>query len=149
MPIHQAIERTAEMKEALRGGGSDAAVRRERTPRKTRFSTARCSICIRHVWLDPIYLTEPEGVPEPRLSWVLCKRCHEVLTEEMQRSPVLSPLRLRIAMGMVASEYWPHAYPTRMRAYISDRKWIVFIAVGFIVAMVVHLALIVMVAAMK
>jgi hypothetical protein len=137
------------MKEALRGSGSDAAVRRERTPRKTRFSTARCSICIRHVWLDPIYLTEPEGVPEPRLSWMLCKRCHEVLNEEMQRSPVLSPLRLRIAMGMVASEYWPHAYPTRMRAYISDRKWIVFIAVGFIVAMVVHLALIVMVAAMK
>ena len=137
------------MKEALRGSGSDAAVRQARTPRKTRFSTARCSICIRHVWLDPIYLIEPEGVPEPRLSWILCKRCHEVLTEEMQRSPVLSPLRLRIAMGMVASEYCPHAYPTRMRAYISDRKWIVFIAVSFIVAMVVHLALIVMVAAMK
>ena len=135
------------MKEALRGSGSDVVASRE--PRKIRFSTACCSICTRRVWLDPIHLIEPEGVPEPRLSWTLCKRCHEVLSEEMRRSPVLSPLRLRIAMGMVASEYWPHAYPTRMRAYISDRKWIVFIAVGFIVAMLVHLVLIVMVAAMK
>ena len=137
------------MKEALRGSGSDVAVRQKEPRRRKRFSRECCSICTSHVWFGPIHLVEPEGVPEPRLSWVLCKRCHEVLTEEMDRSPVLSPLRLRIAMGMVASEYWPHAYPTRMRAYISDRKWIVFIAVGFIVAMVVHLALIVMVAAMK
>jgi hypothetical protein len=137
------------MKEALRRSGSDAPFRQDRMPRKIRFSTACCSICTRHVWLAPICLTEPEGVPEPRLSWVLCKRCHEALSEEMHRSPVLSPLRLRIAMGMVASEYWPHAYPTRMRAYISDRKWIVFMAAGFITAMLVHLVLIVMVAAMK
>jgi hypothetical protein len=67
----------------------------------------------------------------------------------MQCSPILSPLRLRIAMGMVASHYWPSAYPTRVRAYISDRKWIVFIATGFVVAMLVHLTLIVIIAGMK
>jgi hypothetical protein len=52
-------------------------------------------------------------------------------------------------MGIIASEYWPQAYPTRMREYVSDRKWIVFIAAGFVIAMIVHLALIVMVAAIK
>ena len=76
---------------------------------------------------------EPEGVPEPRLSWILCRRCHQLLQIEIQSSPVTSPLRLRIAMGLVASEYWPQAYPTRMRAYISDRRWIIFIAAGFMV----------------
>ena len=72
-----------------------------------------------------------------------------MLALEMQRSPILSPLRLRIAMGMVASQYWPNAYPTRVRAYISDRKWIVFIAAGFIIAMLLHLVLIVMIGGMK
>jgi len=68
---------------------------------------------------------------------------------EMDTSPVRSPLRLRIAMGMVASERWPLAYSTRMRAYISDRRWIVFLAAGFMIAMIVHLILIVMVAGMR
>ena len=138
------------MKEAPGRTTSAFAVHQERTRKaRMRFSTERCSICTRHVWFSPAYLIEPEGVPEPRLSWALCKRCHQMLTLEMQRSPILSPLRLRIAMGMVASRYWPGAYPTRVRAYISDRKWIVFIATGFIVAMLVHLALIVMIAGMK
>jgi hypothetical protein len=138
------------VKEAPGRSGSAYAVHRERTRKaKIRFSSERCSICMRHVWFSPTYLTEPEGVPEPRLSWLLCKRCHNALNLEMERSPILSPLRLRIAMGMVASHYWPSAYPTRVRAYISDRKWIVGIAVCFIIAMVFHLALIVIIAGMK
>jgi hypothetical protein len=138
------------MKEAPGRTTSTFAVHQEkRRNAKIRFSTERCSICIRHVWFSPVYLMEPEGVPEPRLSWILCKRCHNALDLEMQQSPILSPLRLRIAMGMVASHYWPNAYPTRMRAYISDRKWIVFIAAGFITAMLFHLALIVIIAGMR
>ena len=137
------------MKDAPGRSGSAFAVHQERTHKARRFSTERCSICVCHAWFSPAYLTEPEGVPEPRLSWILCKRCHQALTLEMQNSPILSPLRLRIAMGMVAAKYWPNAYPTRVRAYISDRKWIVFIAAGFIIAMLVHLVLIVMIAGMK
>jgi hypothetical protein len=138
------------MKEAPGRSSSAYTVHQERAHKtKIRFSTQRCSICTRHVWFSPTYLTEPEGVPEPRLSWTLCKRCQNALNLEMQRSPILSPLRLRIAMGMVASYYWPGAYSTRVRAYISDRKWIVSIAVLFIVAMLLHLVLIVMIAGMK
>ncbi len=138
------------MKEAPGRSGSAYAVHQGRMRKtKMRFFTEHCSICTRHVWFSPAYLIEPEGVPEPRLAWTLCKRCNTMLTLEMQRSPILSPLRLRIAMGMVASHYWPSAYPTRVRAYISDRKWVVFIAASFIVAMLLHLALIVIIAGMK
>ena len=92
---------------------------------------------------------EPEGVPEPRLTWTLCKPCYGALINEMRVSPVRSPLRLRIAVGIVASERWPQAYPTRVRLYISDRRWFVFIMVGLIIAMIVHLALIVAIAGLR
>ncbi|GHO89582.1 hypothetical protein KSZ_75880 [Dictyobacter formicarum] len=67
----------------------------------------------------------------------------------MTRSPVRSPLRLRIAMGIVAAERWPHAYSTRVREYINDRRLVLFIAIGLVVAMVLHLILIVMIAGLK
>lgn len=85
------------------------------------------------------------GVPEPRQAWALCKRCHKSLLIEMRRSPVLSPLRLRIAIGMVASERSPHIYAPRHQP-LSDRTWIAVIAWGFAIAMVLHLILIVMLA---
>ena len=111
-----------------------------------RQAAKRCSVCTGRIWFCPIPLAEPEGVPEPRLSWLLCKYCYKALLVELGRSPILSPLRLRIAIGLVAADRSPSAYPTRIRTYISDRKWLVFIAVGFIIAMIVHLALIVAIA---
>ncbi len=135
------------MKDAMNRNTTDVAVRQEGV-RRVRRRAAVCSICTRRIWFDPVHVMEPEGVPEPRLAWVLCRRCYQSLQAEMQRSPLTSPLCMRIAMGMVASEYWPQAYPTRMRAYVSDRRWIIFIAAGFIIAMIVHLALIVMIAAL-
>jgi hypothetical protein len=58
-------------------------------------------------------------------------------------------MRLRVAMGIIAAERWPQAYPTRVRTFLNDRKWIIFIAFGFVIAMILHLALIVMIAALK
>lgn len=108
----------------------------------------RCSVCTCRIWFDPMRVIEPEGVPETRLSWTLCKGCYHTLLRELRRSPVRSPLRIRIAMGMVASERWPQAYPTLLRNYIYDRRWIVFMAAAFIIAMILHLVIIVMVATM-
>ncbi len=134
------------MKEVTRQSGPIAAIRREDLRR--RRGVTRCSVCTSRIFLHPVRLMEPQGVPEPRLSWTLCKACYHALTEEIRCSPIKSPLRLRIAMGLVASERWPQAYPTQVRTYISDRKWIIFIAVGFIIAMIIHLALIVAIAGM-
>lgn len=108
-------------------------------------ASARCSICTRRVRWHAMQLVEPLGVPEPRQSWTLCKRCHQLLLIEMERSPVLSPLRLRIAMGIVAAERSPYIYAPTHKP-ISDRTWIVVMAWGFGIAMLLHLVLVVMLA---
>jgi hypothetical protein len=62
--------------------------------------------------LRPVALKEPLGAPEPRQEWILCQPCYEALLVEMRRSSILSPVRLRIAIGLVASVRSPGAYTT-------------------------------------
>ena len=124
---------------------SAVATRREEFRKARRKGPVRCSICTRRAWLNATSLLEPLGVPEPRQSWTLCKRCHALLLAEMERSPVLSPLRLRIAMGIVAADRSPYVYAPTHKP-ISDRTWIIVMAWGFGIAMVLHLILIVMLA---
>src|ERR1700738_1880332 len=125
------------MKEAMHSGETVVAVEQDET--RKRRSRVHCSVCTNRIWFDSIRMVEPEGVPEPRLSWILCKPCHTALRAELDRSPVRSPLRLRISMGLVAAERCPHAYTTRVREYVNDRRWIIFMAVAFITAMILHL----------
>ena len=127
------------------GGNLAVSEQREDLHGDSRRTIIHCSICRRRTWLNVTRLEEPLGVPEPRQTWMLCKRCYAALLVEMQRSPVLSPLRLRIAMGIVAADRSPDAYAPS-RAPMSDRSWIVIMAWGFAIAMVLHLVLIVMLA---
>jgi hypothetical protein len=53
---------------------------------------------------------------------------------------------LRIAVGIVAAERWPHGYPTKNQQSARDGRLILFMAFSFIVAMLLHLVLIVIVA---
>ncbi|HKV57510.1 MAG TPA: hypothetical protein VJO32_04490 [Ktedonobacteraceae bacterium] len=121
------------------------ATESEELRRTRKRGSVRCSICARRIWFSATHLIEPLGVPEPRQSWTLCKRCHELLLAEMERSPVLSPLRLRIAMGIVAADRSPYIYAPTHKP-ISDRTWIIVMAWGFGIAMLLHLVLIVMLA---
>ncbi len=75
----------------------------------------RCSICTRFILHYPISLKEPIDVPEPRHEWTLCKACYEALLVEIRRSVISSSLRLRIAIGLVAAERSPHAYPVNTK----------------------------------
>jgi len=75
------------------------------------YKPGRCSICTRLIWFYPIALIEPVGAPEPRQEWILCKHCYAALLVEMRRSRFHSPMRLRIAIGLVAAERSPNAYP--------------------------------------
>lgn len=102
--------------------------KREVKPKKHRRIPAHCSICTGFIWFAPIALREPPGAPEPRRSWILCKSCHEALLVEMRRSPVHSPLRLRIAMGLVAAERSPSAY--NISSHVRDQRaftWIMWL----------------------
>lgn len=130
------------MKDAMHNIGSVVPVQGADSRKKKR-TDRNCSICTRRIWLTPVHLVEPEGVPEPRLSWTLCDECHGLLVTEMNRSPVRSPLRLRVAVGIVASERWPMAYTSRVRTRSADHRWIVLLSVGFFVAMLLHLVIIV------
>jgi hypothetical protein len=97
------------------------------------------------MWYNFIPLIEPADVPEPRQEWTLCKRCHQELLVQLRLSPVRTSSRLRIAMGLVAAERSPYTYaPTRKP--LSDRSWIIIMAWGFGIAMLLHLILIVMLA---
>ena len=133
------------MKDAM-GSSDPTVIVGQVSSRKAKKRTSEhCSICTSRIWFNAVPLMEPEGVPEPRRSWVLCNDCYQALLIEMRRSPVRTPLRLRIAMGIVASERWPESYSS-YRSILNDRKWILFIAWGFVVAMIFHLVLIVMIA---
>ena len=133
------------VRDIIRDGDSTAAFQRNKSHRPRKQSKIRCSICERRMWYNFIPLIEPEDVPAPRQEWTLCKRCHEELLDQLRISPVQTPLRLRIAIGLVAAERSPYAYaPTRKP--LSDRSWIIIMAWAFGVAMILHLALIVMLA---
>ncbi|HEY7417522.1 MAG TPA: hypothetical protein VH593_20230 [Ktedonobacteraceae bacterium] len=138
------------MREAQSQGQQSAGVARlENTRQSKQRRITRCSVCTCRIWFEPIRVIEPEDAPEARLSWTLCNGCYQTLLRELRRSPIRSPLRLRIAMGMVAAERWPQAYSTQLRNYIYDRRWIVFMTAAFITAMILHLVVILIIAGMQ
>ncbi len=131
----------------MRNGEPAVTLRRDNSRRPEKRGSTRCSICRRRAWFHAISLMEPEGVPGPRQEWTLCRRCHKALLVQMRLSPIRTLLRLRIAIGLVAAERSPYVYaPTRRP--LSDRSWIIIMAWGFGIAMVLHLVLIVMLAFM-
>ncbi len=104
--------------------------------RGRRYQPIRCSICTRLVWFHPVAIEEPVGAPEPRHEWVLCKSCHNALLVEMRRSSLRSPVRLRIAMGLVAAERGPTAYNMsphlrEQREFQREFAWVVRLLVLF------------------
>lgn len=115
------------------------ARRRETGPKKPWSRPIRCSICTGSTWFHPIAFREPVGVPEPRREWVLCKSCHEALLVEMGRSPVRSPMRLRIAMGLVAAERSPEAYNTN--SHVREQRMLVWIMSLLFLFGLLHLVL--------
>lgn len=120
------------------------ATRRETVHRTRWHRRTRCSICASTIWFHPIALKEPVGAPEPRREWVLCRSCHEALLAQMRRSPVRSPMRLRIAMGLVAAERSPRAYG--VSSHLRDQRRFIWIGLILFIFMFLHLILIVMLA---
>ena len=133
------------MKDAMGKGEPVVVVGRESSRRAKKRTNEHCSVCTNRIRYDAVHLMEPEGVPEPRRSWVLCQECYQVLLVEMRKSPIRTPLRLRIAMGLLAAERSPAAHPRSYRS-MNDRTWIIVLAWGFGIAMLLHLVLIVMLA---
>lgn len=84
-------------------------------------------------------------MPLPRQEWVLCQACNDAVKQQMSQAPVHSPIRLRVAVGLVATERTPAARRAR-RGQLSDISWYKLLFWGGLIAMLVHLALIVAIA---
>ncbi len=106
----------------------------------------RCAICERLLGSTLAYLEETgDDVPAPRRSWLLCRACDEAVHQQLERSPLASPLRLRVAVGLVAAERTPTARRERF-GQLSDLSWERLLFWSFILAFVAHLAVMVFVA---
>jgi hypothetical protein len=109
-------------------------------PGKVR-DAVRCSICRQRVGADCVRLQESADLPEPRRSWILCVPCHHAVQDTLDRSPVRTPMRMRIAVGVVASEraprdrlhFWEDGYWDRMGDHALDRALIWVFGVAFVV----------------
>jgi len=114
-------------------GDDETAVTRRTTRRRWQgFKPIRCSICTGLIWLRPLAFSEPAGAPEPRQEWILCKPCHKSLLLEMRRASRPSPVRLRVAIGLVAAERSPNAYHMReQRAFQREFTWFVRLLIFF------------------
>ncbi len=76
-------------------------------------------------------MKEPLEAPEPRREWMLCGPCHNVLLQELGRSTIRSPLRLRIAMGFVAAERSPKAYMNEVQTFQREFAWFAWAIILF------------------
>jgi hypothetical protein len=130
----------------LPGNDATGTPRRETGHRGRWYKSMRCSICTSFIWFRSIALKEPEGAPEPRQEWVLCHRCHKALLAEMRRSSIRSPVRLRIAMGIVAAERSPNAYTVNtsmreQRVFQREFSWIMWLLALFTLLHVIILVI--------
>lgn len=112
---------------------------------RAEVAALRCDICRRRLGQTICYAEETGDVPEPRRSWVLCGECNDAVHVQMERSPVRSALRLRVAVGLVATERTPEARRGRM-GMLTDDGWAKLFLWLFPITMLIHLAVIVVIA---
>lgn len=111
----------------------DEAVAARRMTRRgwQRFKPERCAICADYIW-RPIVLKEPPEAPEPRHEWLMCSYCFKALLNQIIRSPLSSPVRLRVAVGILAAERSPFAYyMSEQRAFQREFNWFMWAMVLF------------------
>lgn len=105
----------------------------------------RCDICARKLGKTLTYLEETGDVPEPRQSWLVCEECNAAIKGQMARARVQTPLRLRVAVGIVSTERTPLARRAH-RGELSDSAWIKLLFIAFIGGLIAHLMVIVIIA---
>lgn len=100
------------------------------------YKPQRCSICKSFIWLSLVTLKESTEAPEPHQEWVLCEPCYDALLMEMRRASLQSPVRLRIALGIVAAERSPRsstlrATPEGQQTFQREFMWFTWCLILF------------------
>lgn len=87
----------------------------------------RCTICERKLEQTAFYLTEGDDAPEPQQAWLLCAGCNTAVKVELARTELRSPVRTRVAVGLVASARSPGNrakwWEERFWEDLDDRDW--------------------------
>jgi hypothetical protein len=107
----------------------------------------RCSICARKLGKTVHFIEETSETPEPRQSWMLCDDCDDAVHDQIERAPLRSPMRVRVAVGLVAADRTPAARRARF-GQLSDPVWERVIFWGFAGALIVHLIVMIFVASL-
>src|SRR5579871_2920125 len=102
----------------------DVAVNAELVSSGTAQAAGRmhCVICRRRLGKNIFFVEETGDVPDERQSWTLCEECHTAVRQRLDVSPVRTPLRLRVAVGLVAAERTPEARRTNF-GQLTDESW--------------------------
>ncbi len=79
---------------------------------------AQCAICRRRESDTIVSLQEYLELPVPQRTWLLCRRCAAAILVEIERVALQTPLRVRIAVGIVAARRESQRHPT-----IFDREY--------------------------
>ena len=113
----------------------------ERTTLKHVISgTSRCAICKRRLMMRSFCLEEPADQLEPRLNWVLCGTCVHEISCRLARVSPRNPLRVRVAVAVVASERAPAQRPT-LEERIDEKVLDHFFPVVLGIALFLHVIL--------
>lgn len=98
------------------------------------LSPVRCAICRRRTSAVITLEEGPVASCAPQ-SWVLCVTCAAAVQETVEQSPWRSPLRTRVAVGIVASDRSPDAHPKPWNARywdrMSDTQWNQLVMIWF------------------
>ena len=111
-----------------------------------RLASLRCAICRKRMWTSALILKEPAEAPEPQQEWHLCKACYAAVMAQLDKSPLRTPVRMRVVVGLVAAERWPRARTRDLGKQREDHIWIVVLGWGFVGVMLLHLVIIVLLA---
>src|SRR5205085_11132094 len=80
----------------------------------------------------PIVLKEPLKAPDPRHECILSPYSFKALLNQMRRTRLSSPVRLRVAIGLIAAERSPYAYyMPEQRAFQREFSWFMWALVLF------------------
>jgi hypothetical protein len=84
--------------------------------------SGKCRICGRRTadCLFAVHENAPPSIPgQHGQTWFLCEECASAVVTQVERSPLRSPLRIRIAVGIVAAERMPQ----RRRTVLDLEFW--------------------------
>ncbi len=82
-----------------------------------------CDLCGRQIAGSGLYFAEVAEGLDPPSAWTLCARCGAQVTQQLERIRADAPMRLRIAVGVAASELGvTRADMTRKEAQAAERR---------------------------